>query len=160
MKNIELLSTKIRKNILKITYSSKSAHIASSLSIVDIIATIYSKFLKEIAISSTIWLVFLVKKSFIYVSRVQSPPISKLKSRDPILLRLPKVCAADLHHLYRPKFRYFLSVSFRPLLVFRFFQFVLRWDSAMTVSMAFSHPSWSGRFLGINTMGSSPTFAL
>ena len=118
------------------------------------------KELKEIAISSTIWLVFLVKKSFIYVSRVQSPPISKLKSRDPILLRLPKVCAADLHHLYRPKFRYFLSVSFRPVLVFRFFQFVLRWDSAMTVSMAFSHPSWSGRFLGINTMGSSPTFAL
>ncbi len=47
MKNIELLSTKIRKNILKITYSSKSAHIASSLSIVDIIATIYSKFLKK-----------------------------------------------------------------------------------------------------------------
>ena len=47
MKNIERLSKKIRKNILKISYQSKSAHIASSLSIVDIIATIYTKFIKK-----------------------------------------------------------------------------------------------------------------
>lgn len=47
MKNVELLSKKIRKNILKISYLSKSAHIASSLSIVDIITTIYSKFINK-----------------------------------------------------------------------------------------------------------------
>ncbi len=47
MKNIDQISKKIRKNILKISHSAKSAHIASSLSIVDLIVTIYFNFMQK-----------------------------------------------------------------------------------------------------------------
>ena len=47
MKNIDQLSKKIRKNILKISHAAKSAHIASSLSIVDLIVTIYFNFMQK-----------------------------------------------------------------------------------------------------------------
>ena len=47
MKNIDQISKKIRKNILKISHAAKSAHIASSLSIVDLIVTIYFNFMQK-----------------------------------------------------------------------------------------------------------------
>ena len=47
MKNIDQISKKIRKNILKISHSAKSAHIASSLSIVDLLVTIYFNFMQK-----------------------------------------------------------------------------------------------------------------
>ena len=47
MKNIDQISKKIRKNILKISHAAKSAHIASSLSIVDLIVNIYFNFMQK-----------------------------------------------------------------------------------------------------------------
>ena len=47
MKNIDQISKKIRKKILKISHSAKSAHIASSLSIVDLLVTIYFNFMQK-----------------------------------------------------------------------------------------------------------------
>lgn len=47
MKNFELLAKKIRKKILNISHKSQSAHIASSLSIVDLIIVIYLKFMNK-----------------------------------------------------------------------------------------------------------------
>ena len=47
MKNAQILSNKVRENILKITFTAKSAHIASALSIVDIITVIYLEFINK-----------------------------------------------------------------------------------------------------------------
>ena len=47
MKNIDQISKKIRKKILKISHAAKSAHIASSLSIVDLIVNIYFNFMQK-----------------------------------------------------------------------------------------------------------------
>ena len=46
-KNYRNISRDIRKNILKVSNSAKSAHIGSSLSIVDILVVLYKKFLKK-----------------------------------------------------------------------------------------------------------------
>ena len=47
MKSAQILSNKVRENILKTTFTAKSAHIASALSIVDIITVIYLKFINK-----------------------------------------------------------------------------------------------------------------
>ena len=47
MKNLKNLAKKIRKKILHISNKSQSAHIASSLSIVDLISVIYLKFMNK-----------------------------------------------------------------------------------------------------------------
>jgi len=46
-KNYRNISRDIRKKILKVSNSAKSAHIGSSLSIVDILVVLYKKFLKK-----------------------------------------------------------------------------------------------------------------
>jgi transketolase len=46
-KNYRIISRDIRKKILKISNSAKSAHIGSSLSIVDILVVLYKKVLKK-----------------------------------------------------------------------------------------------------------------
>jgi len=46
-KNYRNISIDIRKKILKLSNSAKSAHIGSSLSIVDILVVLYKKFLKK-----------------------------------------------------------------------------------------------------------------
>jgi transketolase len=46
-KNYRNISRDIRKKILKLSNSAKSAHIGSSLSIVDILVVLYKKFLKK-----------------------------------------------------------------------------------------------------------------
>jgi transketolase len=46
-KNYKNISRDIRKKILKVSNSAKSAHIGSSLSIVDILVVLYKKFLKK-----------------------------------------------------------------------------------------------------------------
>ena len=46
-KNYRNISRDIRKKILKVSNSAKSAHIGSSLSIVDILLVLYKKFLKK-----------------------------------------------------------------------------------------------------------------
>jgi transketolase len=43
---IELFSKKMRENILKMSFNAKTAHLASSLSCVDIVATLYNSILK------------------------------------------------------------------------------------------------------------------
>ena len=45
MKKLQLISNKVRTNILKISHAAKSAHIASSLSIVDLLVVIYFEFI-------------------------------------------------------------------------------------------------------------------
>ncbi len=47
MYNTKLIANNVRKNILKISYSAQSAHIASALSIVDLITIIYLKFVSK-----------------------------------------------------------------------------------------------------------------
>jgi len=47
MKNFKTLSNDIRKKIIKISYSAKSSHIGSSLSIVDILVVLYQNILKK-----------------------------------------------------------------------------------------------------------------
>ena len=47
MKNAKTLSKKVREDILETTFTAKSAHIASALSIVDIITVIYLKFINK-----------------------------------------------------------------------------------------------------------------
>ena len=46
-KNYRNISRDIRKKILNLSNSAKSAHIGSSLSIVDILVVLYKKFLKK-----------------------------------------------------------------------------------------------------------------
>jgi len=46
IKKIEILAKEIRKDVLKMSYEMKTAHLASSLSCVDIVSTIYESFLK------------------------------------------------------------------------------------------------------------------
>lgn len=46
IKKIKILAKEIRKDVLKMSYEMRTAHLASSLSCVDIISTIYESFLK------------------------------------------------------------------------------------------------------------------
>ena len=46
MNNLKNISKIIRKKVLYLSFKAKTAHLASSLSCVDIVVTIYEKFLK------------------------------------------------------------------------------------------------------------------
>ena len=46
MEQLQEISKKIRKHILKMIFESKSSHIGSSLSIVEILVTLYFNILK------------------------------------------------------------------------------------------------------------------
>ena len=48
IKKIKILAKEIRKDVLKMSYKMRTAHLASSLSCVDIISTIYECFLKRL----------------------------------------------------------------------------------------------------------------
>jgi len=47
MKNFKTLSNDLRKKIITISYSAKSSHIGSPLSIVDILVVLYQNILKK-----------------------------------------------------------------------------------------------------------------
>ena len=46
MLKLKSISKKIRKKVIYLSYKAKTAHLASSLSCVDIVVSIYEKFLK------------------------------------------------------------------------------------------------------------------